>query len=72
MGNEVIGTANKSHIFHIYRIHQQAAASITKKNLQQKPQEIIWPASFVFTTNHCFHKMKQKELFPAASLKQKH
>ena len=67
----VLALPNKSHTFHNYRTHHQAAASITKK-LKQKPQEIIWPVSLVFTTKHCFHKRKQNDIFPTASLKQKH
>lgn len=37
----VLALPNKSHAFHNYRTHHQAAASITKKSLKQKPPEII-------------------------------
>lgn len=48
------------HLSHYATItHHQAAASVTKKKIEQKPQEIIWPEPLVFARKHCSHKGNQ-------------
>lgn len=45
------------HLSHFTSItRHQAAASVTKTRIEQKPQEIIWPEPLVFTRKHCSHK----------------